>query len=209
MSSVSDWEFVEVGELDRRLRYEEMRCENRGHLVGVGWRINVDGQHRLQGWCFTCNNSGVGIKKDRPKSEWPDDFNAVPIVQDNRPACRADSFDDHHDLLVLPSRAHGRWYRLCMDCATAVRTDEVYEAPVYDSPFDAVFGEREYTLEDFLATPEGLWFLHKRMCKHCGATENLHEHHYAPRSKFTDAHAWGTVTLCQPCHTLLHSKWPL
>lgn len=206
MSSVSDWEFVEVGELDRRLRYEEMRCENRGHLVGVGWRINVDGKHRLQGWCFTCNNSGVGIKKDRPKSEWPNEFDAVPVVQDNRPTCRVDNFDPFHHWREFPSTTYHCWYRVCFDCRTVARLEEVYDGPTIEQLLD---GDAPESLEAYRRTPEGFMFLHRRMCRHCGATEDLHEHHYAPRSKFTDAHSWGTVTLCQPCHSLLHSKWPL
>lgn len=46
-------------------------------------------------------------------------------------------------------------------------------------------------------------------CIRCGATENLHQHHYAPRAIFNDADDWGTVTLCPNHHALWHSMMRL
>lgn len=42
-------------------------------------------------------------------------------------------------------------------------------------------------------------------CIRCGETENLHQHHWAPRAIFDDADEWGTVPLCPNHHALWHS----
>lgn len=205
--SVSDWELVPVGELARRERYEASKCENRGHDIGVGWRINRDGNRRLQGWCFTCRNDGVGIKKDRPKSEWPE-FDDAPVVRDNRPPCHEDRIGGSCSPLWVPSRRHGLWYRACEPCFSIVATDEAWTAPSVSEISFGIYEDLD-TIENVVRGAGPGWLVRlilDAVCGRCGATAGtLHRHHWAPRALFVDADDWPTSTLCPPCHSRWHS----
>lgn len=206
MTSVGDWEFIDIRSVHRWVP----DCEQDGHDVGVGWRINRDGQRRLQGWCFTCDSNGVGIKKDRPKSEWPDDIHSVPVVRDNRPPCGGGRRGAFCDPFWVPSSKHGIWYRACKDCGTITATDKSWEPP---EALAVLLGEAENidTLERLVWDGQPHWLVRlaiSAMCQRCGATEDqqtLHRHHWGVRALFPDAEEWPTSVLCQPCHSRWHS----
>jgi hypothetical protein len=44
----------------------------------------------------------------------------------------------------------------------------------------------------------------KPACERCGAREQTHRHHWAPREYFADANSWPTSYLCNACHRLWH-----
>lgn len=206
MTSVGDWEFVDI----RAVHRWTPNCYDAGHAVGVGWRINRDGQRRLQGWCFTCNSTGTGIKADRPKSEWPAELESVPVVQDNRPPCGGGRIGKNCDPLWVVSKKHALWYRACKRCNTLTATSETWTHP---DTFDIAIGAAEVpdSLEMAVWNMEPTWLARLAlgsMCQRCGATEDeqtLHGHHTSPRALFPDADAWPVVVLCQPCHSRWHS----
>lgn len=43
-------------------------------------------------------------------------------------------------------------------------------------------------------------------CEHCGATERLENHHWAPVSMFSDANKWPQSLLCSACHKQWHQR---
>lgn len=196
MTNVDNWELVDI-----RRHPSRPTCHERDHAVSVGWLIKVDGDRQLIGWCFTCDNRGSGIKGERPKSEWPERDNDVPVVRDNRPACRDDQIGRGHEVVWLPSQRFSIWYRACFTCRTLVATTTAWH-------FDHVDDDkRPMTLEDAQRSAE--FIDHQRtltaLCSRCGATGKLHSHHWAPRALFTDADWWPQSLLCPSCHSRWHS----
>lgn len=45
-----------------------------------------------------------------------------------------------------------------------------------------------------------------KRCAHCGSTDKLELHHWAPQSKFHDANEWPMSWLCQECHHEWHRR---
>lgn len=43
------------------------------------------------------------------------------------------------------------------------------------------------------------------VCEHCGSTDGVELHHYAPWNTFDDAHRWATGHLCRRCHHTWHA----
>ena len=42
-------------------------------------------------------------------------------------------------------------------------------------------------------------------CDHCGDTNGVEYHHYAPKALFDDPNSWPVGPLCRECHTFWHN----